>query len=732
MLAGIQFIVVSSIGLMLSGSFIYAGSSSAEIPASSLHPQRQSTVKAPKKAPKHKEGEVIVKFGKGMQMSQANTLVRSMGLNVSKEFKTLSRMKKKTYILIRSKSLSTEELITKLRSDPNVESVEPNYIYKPLEVPNDPKFGKLWGQHNTGQPINGRNGTKDADIDAPEAWDISTGSDAVVVAVIDTGVDYLHEDIAGNMWKNTNEIPDNGIDDDNNGYIDDAYGINAVNNSGDPMDILAEDGGHGTHVAGTIAAVGDNGKGVVGVSWNARIMALKFLSTGGGSTSDAIECLEYVIAQKNAGVNIVATNNSWGGGGYSPALKDAIQATNNLGILFTAAAGNGGEDRRGDNNDAYPHYPSSYDLPGVISVAATDQNDALASFSNYGVTSVDLSAPGTNILSTTPRVYIPKAGDIFFNNMESGMGNWSTGGTKNTWAISTDQEIFENASYSVPSPTHFLSDSPGVDYSSDIDSWIMLNNDIDLSAYGTGNHVYIGIGAGVYIEGDDYDHGTVEVSGDGGTTWTVLYDFSGYAHYWTNPYNFKLPDDVKTPYFRLRFHMKTDNTEQYDGWLIDNVGIGTELVSNYEYYNGTSMAAPQVSGAIAVLASVYTGDSIDDRKARILNTIDPLNSLNGKVATGGRLNLKSALDEGPVTCPEGEYFAQGTKNCIAGTEVSDPDPYPDKPCSGEAYTQGTNECISGTPVSDPDPYPPQPDCELIQGTNNCITDEPEPEPKPEL
>jgi len=693
---------------------LYAGSPSNKIPASSLHSQNKNIIKPTKTIPKYKEGEVIVKFKKRIQTSQAKAFARAMGLNVSKEFKTLSKMKNRTYILIRSKSLSTEELIKKLQSDPNVESVEPNHIYKPLQVPNDPKFGKLWGQQNTGQTVNNTDGTEDADIDAPEAWDISTGSNDVVIAVIDTGVDYLHEDLAANMWKNKKEIPDNGIDDDNNGYVDDIYGINAVNGSGDPMDVPNEDGSHGTHVSGSIAAVGNNGKGVVGISWNAKIMALKFLSNndGGSTSSGAIECLEYVIAQKNAGVNIVATSNSWGGGGFETALKDAIQATTDLGILFVAAAGNDSND-----NDTNPSYPASYDLSGIISVAATDQNDALASFSNYGAASVDLSAPGTNILSSTPRIYIPKNGDIFFDDLEHGMGKWITGGTKNTWAISTDQEIFENPDHPVPSPTHFLSDSPGVEYSPDTDSWVMLKNDIDLSAYGPDNHIYIGMGSAAYIEGNDYDHGMVEVSGDGGATWTVLHDFSGYADYWKNPYSFEIPNNIKTSHFRFRFHMKTDDTKQLDGWLIDNIGIGTELVSNYEYMQGTSMAAPQVSGAIAVLASVYTSDSMSIRKARILTNVDLLNSLDGKVVSGGRLNLKKAIGDGPVTCPQGEYFAQGTQQCIEGTATT---PGPLTPLPDCKRIQGTNDCTTGDPVPDPDPYPSLPNCEVIQGTDHCI------------
>ncbi len=259
-------------------------------------------------------------------------------------------------------------------------------------IPNDARFSELWGMNNTGQG----GGVADADIDAPEAWDIFRGSNSVVVADIDTGVDYTHPDLAANMWVNPGEIAGNGRDDDGNGWVDDVYGIDAANNDSDPMD----DNGHGTHTAGTFGAVGNNGVGVVGVNWNVKIMALKFLdSFGSGQISDAITAIDYMTTMKTRyGINIVVSNNSWGWGpGYFQAMYDAIKASNDAGIMFVAAAGNSGYD-----NDMWPSYPSSFNLPGIIAVAATDPSDRLASFSQYGRTSVDLGAPGVNILSTVP------------------------------------------------------------------------------------------------------------------------------------------------------------------------------------------------------------------------------------------------------------------------------------------------------------------------------------------
>ncbi|OQY42555.1 MAG: hypothetical protein B6242_16030 [Anaerolineaceae bacterium 4572_78] len=267
--------------------------------------------------------------------------------------------------------------VNSLSTDSCIEYVEPNYIIRLDNTPNDPDFNQLWGLDK---------------ISATTAWDIRTES-SIIIAVIDTGIDYTHPDLAANMWVNQGEIPNNGIDDDGNGYIDDIYGYDFANGDGEPLD----DHFHGTHCAGTIAAIGNNGTGVVGVNWSAKIMALKFFKLDSfgrpsGKISDAISAIEYATSM---GAKI--TSNSWGGGPESQALSDAIQFAQQKGALFIAAAGN-----KSVNTDRYSHYPSGYDLSNIISVAATDQYDALSEFSNYGATSVDLGAPGTDIYSTVP------------------------------------------------------------------------------------------------------------------------------------------------------------------------------------------------------------------------------------------------------------------------------------------------------------------------------------------
>ena len=286
--------------------------------------------------------------------------------------------------LVELTGMSVEEALAKIRGDARIEYAEPNYYQYAIATPNDPDFSRLWGMNNTGQT----GGTVDADIDAPEAWDVSTG-DTVIVGVIDTGVDTAHVDLHANLWTNPGEIPNNGIDDDGNGYIDDMHGWDFVNNDNGPVD----DHGHGTHTSGTVAAVGNNSIGVAGVCWKARIMALKFLDAGGyGNTSNAVLAVAYATKMKAR-----LTSNSWGGGGYSQALKDAIDSAGAHGILFVAAAGNNSSD-----NDAYPNYPCGYNSDNIIVVAATDHNDQMASFSNWGATTVDLAAPGVSVYSSLP------------------------------------------------------------------------------------------------------------------------------------------------------------------------------------------------------------------------------------------------------------------------------------------------------------------------------------------
>src|SRR5436309_1488846 len=340
--------------------------------------------------PRHAPDTILVRF-KASALPADQALVHALvGAHAYKSFRIVEGLQAVRI----PPGMRVKDAIEFYRRRPDVLYAEPNWIVDAQVVPSDPSFSSLWGLNNTGQ--NG--GVPDADIDAPEAWDITTGSSDVVVAVIDTGLDYTHPDLSANMFRNELDCNSNGIDDDGNGLVDDCFGIDTANNDSNPMDDANP--GHGSHVAGTIGAVGNNAVGVVGVNWAIRLMACKFLgSTGSGTTADAIDCLEYVKLMKDRGVNIVATSNSWGGRGFSLALYDAIEAHLQRGILFIAAAGN---TNPGSNNDTKPFYPAAYYLPNVIAVAATTPTDALASFSNFGRRTVHPGAPGQKILRTTP------------------------------------------------------------------------------------------------------------------------------------------------------------------------------------------------------------------------------------------------------------------------------------------------------------------------------------------
>jgi subtilisin family serine protease len=270
--------------------------------------------------------------------------------------------------------------VRRLMASMNVRArCEPNWAYRATIAPNDPDYSLQYGS---------------SFLSLPAAWDKTTGSTNLVAVVIDTGIQLNHPDLAANIWTNPAEIAGNSLDDDGNGYIDDIHGINTITGNGAPDD----DNGHGTHCAGILGAKGNNSAGIAGVSWNAKIVAAKFLdSSGSGYTSDAIEAIYYAIALKQAGNNVVVTNNSWGGGGYSAALYTAIQQATAAEILFVAAAGNDTL-----NTDVYPSYPASYNLDGIISVASSNSSGNLSYFSNFGTTSVDIAAPGSLIRSCVP------------------------------------------------------------------------------------------------------------------------------------------------------------------------------------------------------------------------------------------------------------------------------------------------------------------------------------------
>ena len=346
------------------------------------------------------EPEVLVRFKPGVSLAEIKKITAMNNDVVEDEIESVKGLA----AIDDLDNADPEAVAEQYREMSNVSYAEPNYEIKlddPAETysiqdgvhrvpsdasPDDPQFAQQWALNNLGQD----GGKKGADINALEAWQETQGSDQIVVAVLDSGVDYTHTDLRSNMWLRPDNLPQ--YTDDELGTFNDENGFNGTDNAADPMD----DNGHGTHCAGIIGAEGNNGEGIAGVNWNVRIMPLKFMGRGGfGTTKDAIEAINYAIDRKQHGVNVRVINASWGSTSRSKALEDAIRAAGEQGILFVAAAGNDGS-----NNDKRPHYPSNYDLPNVISVAALDRNDQLTSFSNWGPNTVHIAAPGKDILST--------------------------------------------------------------------------------------------------------------------------------------------------------------------------------------------------------------------------------------------------------------------------------------------------------------------------------------------
>jgi uncharacterized repeat protein (TIGR01451 family) len=329
-------------------------------------------------------GEVLVKIQPSTSSEQIATLQNGIDVDQAEQ---IANVASGAIWRMHSRSLSTADLATALQNSPNVVYAEPNYIVHALDTPNDTLYAQLWGLKNTGQTISGVPGTAGADISAEAAWSVTTGSASVVVGVVDTGVDYTHADLAANTWSNPGGKG-------NVACAAGTHGFNAITKTCDPRD----DHYHGTHVSGTIGAIGNNSLGVVGVNWTASIMGLKFLdSSGSGTTADAITVIDFAVQAKIDGVNVRILSNSWGGGAFSKALLDEINKANDNDILFVAAAGNDSA-----NNDTYQHYPASYATQNMIAVAATDNRDALAYFSDYGPNTVHLGAPGVNVLSCAP------------------------------------------------------------------------------------------------------------------------------------------------------------------------------------------------------------------------------------------------------------------------------------------------------------------------------------------
>lgn len=361
-----------------------------------ISPESENALRIAPSAPEFVPGQVLMRFTEVTDAESRSALLTSVKAKVIETILTpamKSAGETRSLYLIEVPE-GTESFISRSKAFKEIDYAEPNYIYRHSATSNDTYFtnGSLWGMYGSATSPANSWGTS-----AASAWTAGkTGSSTVFVGIIDEGYMYTHEDLAANAGKNPYETAGDGIDNDANGLIDDVYGWDFAGNNNTVFDGVADD--HGTHVAGTIGGVGGNGKGVAGMVWNVRLLNAKFLGTTGGTTANAVKAVDYFTGLKNRGLNLVATNNSWGGGGFSQALYDAIERANTAGILFVAAAGNSGV-----NINTSPSYPAAYANTNIISVASITKTGTISSFSNYGATNVDIGAPGSAIYSSVPK-----------------------------------------------------------------------------------------------------------------------------------------------------------------------------------------------------------------------------------------------------------------------------------------------------------------------------------------
>jgi subtilisin family serine protease len=506
-----------------------------------------------------------------------------------------------------------DETIAALESSPDVEFAEPNFYVHSFATPNDPRYDQQWALNNTAQSVSGIAGTADADIDAPEAWDVTTGSSASVVAIIDTGVAYNHPDLAANIWANPGEAGTkqaNGTDDDGNGFTDDARGWDWVDDDNEPRDFF----GHGTHVAGIIGATGNDSYGGVGVNWDVSLMPLRVLDGEGvGTTADVAAAVNYAAAN---GADII--NLSLGGPDFSLSVQNAIGAATDA--LVVVAAGN-----EATNNDLVGSFPCNYASANIVCVAASESNDTLAGYSNYGGVNVDLAAPGSRILSTFPAFT-----RALRENFEADIATtWIAGGTGTQWSRGLDDFGY------------FAADSDGSNYSANTDSWLRTATPIGLGGQDNCTLTYVF----ELDTGDDGDAFEVEASPDG-TTWSHVGGFTGSTggDWLTANHDLSAHDGSA---IHLRFRLESNALFNGDGVSIDDIQIKcltlTYSGTEFSYFSGTSMATPYVSGAAALVLAAAPESTVANVRSAVLNGVDVVSGLSGKVATGGRLNVAKAL-----------------------------------------------------------------------------------------
>jgi subtilisin family serine protease len=569
-------------------------------------------------------GEILVKYKGAAQSAAPEFYNRRWGT------RTLNFLESQGVHRIKLPAdMALHEALALFRQDSQVEYAEPNYLRHVRATPDDTSYSSLWGLSN---------------INAPGAWDVGTDCSPVVVALIDTGADDTHPDLAANIWTHPGEIAGNGLDDDGNGKIDDTRGWDFVFDNNDPMD----GNGHGTHVAGTIGAVGNNGRGVTGVCWTAKIMLLRVFDAAGTATvADILEAMDY--ARQN-GARIV--NASYSGSQFSQAENDAIAQLNSAGVLLIAAAGNEGVD-----NDQTPSYPAGYDLPNIMAVAATDTGDLLASFSNFGKSKVHVAAPGVSIFST----FMNEVTALSLQDFEGGTAGWTLDAPAG------------RAGTGYNNSTGSLADSPGGSY--DININVSAVSPAFSLAGRSGGVLEFVLKGDILADGDAL---WVETAADIAGPWTAkgVWILTGLGWgFFSNGISGNIPDwglaqvflddpDL-LPNLYVRFRLQTNASGVADGYYIDDVSVSAFSPGQdaYALESGTSMAVAHVSGLAALVWGSNPGLTASQVKGRILDCVDRLSQLSGSIFTAGRINADNSLHNIPA--PPSAFAAAG----VSGSRI---------------------------------------------------------------
>jgi subtilisin family serine protease len=535
---------------------------------------------------------------------------------------------------------SVSDALATLDADPNVRLATRDGYSAMTSIPNDPLFGQLWGLQNTGLGIGGFGGALAGDdIHAPAAWDRTVGTPSTVIADLDSGYRFEDPDLGPVAWTNPGEIAGNGIDDDHDGYVDDTRGYDFVGPSSDsptsdndPTDDNVISGGHGLHTAGTMGAAGNNGVGITGVAQNVRIMPLRVCANSASNNNDGLCPFSSQIAAINyAGAKGArAANMSLGGTTFNPTVRDAF--AHNPGTLYVISAGN---DAQNNDPGGTPHYPCAYDpttsgiagaVDNIVCVAATDQADGLASFSDYGATSVDLGAPGTETLST----YLASE-TLFHDDFETSSfsTSWPTSGGSGPFARTNE----------APLTSFGMSDSPGV--ATPVASTVRESTSKTIAIPAGEGSCQLGQTRTIVTNGGFFQY--FVLSGGSPVFTSAQITSSGAFH--TVPISGLGGTNVQV---RFRFSSGSSPASGDGAWLDDidftcNKPVGTPLA--YKLLEGTSMAAPHVTGAAGLLFSLNPSASVADVRSALLATVDPVASLAGRTTSGGRLDVARALDE---------------------------------------------------------------------------------------